>query len=80
MGRAPGVLVVAAWSAANAALLAVLLLYGESALALWLWAAVVALVELAALEQKSDPGADQHVCQSHHGQEDERQCGPGRTP
>ncbi|MFI0167522.1 hypothetical protein [Streptomyces sp. NPDC017095] len=63
MKRHPAFLVVAGWGGLNAVLLAVLVLYGESALTYWLWGASVAGLELAALLVlvSSRAGPEQHV-------------------
>ncbi|MGW7689646.1 hypothetical protein ACWGMA_12330 [Streptomyces asiaticus] len=47
--RRPGFWVAALWGLANGVLLAVLAVYGESALVYWLWGSVVVLLEVAAL-------------------------------
>ncbi|ELS50894.1 hypothetical protein [Streptomyces viridochromogenes] len=49
MKRHVSFLVVAAWGALNAVLLAVLAIYGENPLVFWLWGSVVALLVLFAL-------------------------------
>ncbi|WP_199572659.1 hypothetical protein [Streptomyces murinus] len=55
--------VVAGWGLLNGLLLAVLAVYGESALVYWLWGSVVLILQLAALTVllSSRLGPDQHV-------------------
>ncbi|QLJ02130.1 hypothetical protein HZZ00_14530 [Streptomyces sp. NEAU-sy36] len=55
--------VVAGWGLLNGLLLAVLAVYGESAMVYWLWGSVVLLLQLAALAVllSSRASPDQHV-------------------
>ncbi|MEU0007301.1 hypothetical protein ABZ079_24230 [Streptomyces sp. NPDC006314] len=55
--------VVAGWGLLNGVLLAVLAVYGESAMVYWLWGGVVLVLELAALAvlSSSRTAPDQHV-------------------
>ncbi|WP_413811068.1 hypothetical protein [Streptomyces sp. OE57] len=63
MKRHLSVVVVAGWGLLNGVLLAVLAVYGESAMVFWLWGGVVVLLELAAVAvlASSRLGPDQHV-------------------